>query len=103
MAMPPRRTVPLREPANSRTAECESRCQGEASSARAPVAAQATDKVAAKPSATRIGTITVMERLYRQVSAQTIELLVMWSLTPLQGKQRLFNFDYIRTGAFLSI
>jgi hypothetical protein len=44
-----------------------------------------------------------MERLYRQVSAQTIELLVMCSLMPLQGKQRLFNFDYIRTGAFLSI
>jgi hypothetical protein len=37
----------------------------------------ATDKSAAKPNASRMGTMTVMARLYRLVSAQTIELLVM--------------------------
>jgi hypothetical protein len=33
--------------------------------------------VATRPSATRMGTMTIMGRLYRQVRAQTIELLVI--------------------------
>src|SRR4051812_45668545 len=77
MAMPPSNTAPLRDPASRRTAEWVSRCHGEASSAQTPAAAHAKDKVAAKPSAARRGTITTMERLYRQVRRQTIELLVM--------------------------
>jgi hypothetical protein len=68
--------VPLRDPASNRTAECASRCHGEASSARTSDVAHATHK-AATPSAARRGTITIMGRLYRQVSAQTIELRVI--------------------------
>src|SRR5512134_3400205 len=76
MATPPSSTVPLRDPASSRTAECASRCHGEASSARTSDVAHATYK-AATPSAARRGTITIMGRLYRQVSPQTIELRVI--------------------------
>ena len=42
--MPPSSTAPLRDPASSRTAECASRCHGEASSARTSDVAQATQK-----------------------------------------------------------
>jgi hypothetical protein len=76
MVMPPSSTVPLRDPASSRTAECVSRCHGEASSARTSNVAHATYKAAA-PSAARRGTVTIMERLYRLVAAQTIELRVI--------------------------
>ncbi|MBR0797866.1 hypothetical protein JQ615_20985 [Bradyrhizobium jicamae] len=37
----------------------------------------ATDRMAAAPKAARIGTMTIMRRLYLQLSLQTIELLVM--------------------------
>ena len=37
--MPPSSTAPLRDPASNRTAECASRCHGEASSARTSIAA----------------------------------------------------------------
>src|SRR5436190_1616978 len=60
MAMPPSSTVPLRDPASSRMAECASRCQAEESSARTSIAAHATDNVAATPSTARIGTIPIM-------------------------------------------
>src|SRR5256885_1764039 len=45
MATPPSSTAPLRDPASSRTAECASRCHGEASSARTPDAPHAADKI----------------------------------------------------------
>src|SRR6478672_9278217 len=77
MAIPPSSTPPLRDPASRRTAECVSRCQGEESSARASSANVPTSRVAAKPTTARIGTMTVMRRLYRLVLTQTIELLVM--------------------------
>src|SRR4051812_1208119 len=77
MATPPSSTAPLRDPASRRTAECASRCQGEESSARTRVAIHATDNVPARPSAARMGTIGIMGRLYSQVRAQTIELLVI--------------------------
>jgi hypothetical protein len=70
-------TVPLRDPASSRTAECASRCHGEASSARTSPPANTTDKMAVAPSAARRGTMTIMRRLYRQASTQTIELRVI--------------------------
>jgi hypothetical protein len=54
-----------------------SRCQGEESSARTSVANAPTNRVATKPTAARIGTMTVMRRLYRLTLPQTIELLVM--------------------------
>jgi hypothetical protein len=81
--MPPNSTAPLRDPANNRTAECRSRCHGEASSACASIARpdtnkHDTNKVAAAPIAARMGTITIMRRLYRQAAVQTIELLVMY-------------------------
>ena len=76
--MPPSSTAPLRDPASSRTAEWPSRCQGEASWARASIASDDANRVAAKPSAARMGTMTVMRRLYRQARRQTIELLVMY-------------------------
>src|SRR6185295_11826368 len=76
MATPPSSTVPLRDPASNRTAECASCCHGEASSARTSDDAHATHR-AATPSAARRGTITIMGRLYRQVAAQTIELRVI--------------------------
>src|SRR6266404_4780212 len=78
--MPPSSTAPLRDPASSRTAECPSRCHGEASWARASIARDDANKVAAKPSAARMGTITIMRRLYSQGRLQTIELLVIWIL-----------------------
>src|SRR6266700_1905551 len=77
MAMPPSSTAPLRDPASRRMAECASRCQGEESSARTSIAVHATDRMAAMPSVARMGTMTIMRRLYRQVLAQTIELLVI--------------------------
>jgi hypothetical protein len=77
--MPPSSTVPLREPASSRTAECPSRIQGDASWARASTAKDDANRVAAKPSAARMGTIVIMVRLYSLPGLQTIELLVMYS------------------------
>src|SRR3984885_16370167 len=79
--MPPSSTAPLRDPASSRTAECPSRCHGEASWARASIASEDTKMVVAKPSAARKGTMTVMRRLYSQARPQTIELLVMYAET----------------------
>src|ERR1700730_883679 len=75
--MPPSNTAPLRDPASSRTAEWPSRCQGEASWARASIANDEANTVAAKPSAARMGTMAIMGRLYRLAVSQTIELLVM--------------------------
>src|SRR5665647_1075550 len=76
--MPPSSTAPLREPASSRTAECPSRCQGDASWARASIVRAEARTAAAKPSAARMGTMVVMRRPYRLVGVQTIELLVMY-------------------------
>src|ERR1700687_3333883 len=76
--MPPSSTAPLRDPASSRTAECPSRCQGEASWARASIVRDDANTIAARPSAARMGTMTIMRRLYRQAGGQTIELLVMY-------------------------
>src|SRR3954464_8055108 len=73
--MPPSSTAPLRDPASSRTAEWASFCQGEESCARACGPADNTSAAAAKPA--RMGTITVMKRLYRQAARRTIELLVI--------------------------
>src|SRR5882762_1016957 len=74
--MPPSNTAPLRDPARSRTAEWPSRCQGDASSARALGANDEARRVAATPTAARLGTMAIMRRLYRQARRQTIELLV---------------------------
>jgi hypothetical protein len=81
--MPPSSTPPLRDPANSRSAECASRCQGEESAAQALVASDAASILAVSPrtermGAARMGTIAVMKRLYRLELSQTIELLVMY-------------------------
>src|ERR1700712_2828022 len=73
--MPPSSTGPLRDPASSRTAEWPSFCQGEESCARACGSPDNTRTAAVKPA--RRGTMTVMERLYRQAALQTIELLVI--------------------------
>ena len=79
--MPPSSTALLRDPASSRTAECPSRCQGEASWALAPLAADIVrndaNMVAAKRGTARMGTMTTMTGLYSQAVPQTIELLVM--------------------------
>src|SRR5664279_4281777 len=80
--MPPSSTAPLREPASSRTAECPSRCQGDASWARASIVRDEARTVAAKPSAARTGTMTVMRRLYRLMGVQAIELLVIYFQAP---------------------
>src|ERR1700736_2050843 len=79
--MPPSSTAPLRDPASSRTAECPSRCHGDASWAQASIARDDAHIVAAKPSAARMGTVTIMRRLYRQTRPQTIELLVIYYKT----------------------
>src|SRR3979409_2469608 len=71
--MPPSSTAPLRDPASSRTAERPSFTQGEESCARACGPTDNTITAAAKPA--RMGTMTVMKRLYRQAARQTIELL----------------------------
>jgi hypothetical protein len=79
--MPPINTPPLRDPANSRTAECPSFCHGDESWARAAVIGDDASAIAAKPSAARMGTMTIMRRLYRLAGKQTIELLVMYYQT----------------------
>jgi len=79
MATPPSSTVPLRDPASSRTAECPSRCHGEASWARTSAAKIDTNRTVTKPRAARMGIVVIMRRLYRQVGSQTIELLVMYA------------------------
>src|SRR6202007_846928 len=76
-AMPPSSTAPLRDPASSRTAECASSCQGEASWARALGANNESKTMAATPSMARAGTMEFMRRLYSLSVAQTIELPVM--------------------------
>src|ERR1043166_1272421 len=73
--MPPSSTAPLRDPASSRTAEWLSFIQGEESCARACGPTDSTSTAAANPA--RMGTMTVMKRLYRQAALQTIELLVI--------------------------
>jgi hypothetical protein len=45
---------------------------------RAGVARDDAKTVAATPSAARMGTVTIMRRLYSHSGAQTIELLVMY-------------------------
>src|SRR5581483_1096664 len=75
--MPPSSTAPLRDPASSRTAECASSCQGDASWARAAGANSESKMVAATPSVARAGTTAFMRRLYLLSDAQTSELLVM--------------------------
>src|ERR1700761_8137463 len=74
--MPPSSTAPLREPASSRTAECPSFCQGDASWARTSTAIEEASRAIAKTNAARIGTIAIMGCLYRVEIRQTIELLV---------------------------
>ena len=73
--MPPSSTAPLRDPASSRTAECASRCQGEASSARAAIASERRKQGGAKPSAARMGTIMAMKRLYRAAGSKPLNCL----------------------------
>src|SRR6188472_2247803 len=80
--MPPSSTAPLREPASNRTAEWPSRCHGDESSARPSAASDEANRAAARPSAARRGTMTVMRRLYSQARPQTIELLVMCAEKP---------------------
>src|ERR1700738_176074 len=82
--MPPSSTAPLRDPASSRTAECPSRCQGDASSARASIARDEATMAAARPTAARMGTM-IMARHYSQARLQAIELLVMRQGTPAQS------------------
>src|SRR6516225_6227326 len=79
-AIPPSSTAPLRDPASSRTAECPSRCHGDASSAWAASASDDASKVVATPSAACRGTLVSIARLYRVTPGQTIELLVMDAL-----------------------
>src|SRR3954451_7631412 len=73
--MPPSSTVPLRDPASSRTAEWPSFTQGEESCARVCGIEDQTMSAAMSPA--RMGTMTVMKRLYSQALRQTIELLVI--------------------------
>src|SRR3954462_1425260 len=73
--MPPSSTAPLRDPASSRTAEWPSFTQGGETCPRACGPTDNTKTAAASPA--RMGTMTVMKRLYRQALSQTIELLVI--------------------------
>ncbi|UGA48812.1 hypothetical protein [Bradyrhizobium quebecense] len=46
---------------------------------------EATESKAAPANAARMGTVTIMRRLYLQLSWQTIELLVMHRRTAAEG------------------